>query len=362
MNRTNQTLLGTLGALFTLCLACFMCGKNLINAEQGGDHYWTHGCVTGDEAMLVVGGDEAASIDLSTGAALETTPLFVEAVSCGAKAGVAYASSEDAVRFPSGERGATDESSTMDLVGTTRDGALVHFSRETDGKGRPRKFARAWQGAPGVAGEALELAPALFGEVGSAHSPMPSAFINKVGNLLPDGRLVLAAGWIPNRSGDDVEAAPWGVFAIDLNAGEVTPLTGTLTCSPKLDTSLLWKVAASRDGQRVAAAFRGDGRTRVAVFEGEEALFTAELTDAREPTALEFSPEGDRLAVATLDDSGGVGKLTWLDVATGAPAWTSGELAGTVHFLQHLSDGSLVFITSKRMVARVGRDGVSRWK
>ena len=49
MSRTNQTIFGTLGAIFTLCIACFMCGKNLIDAEQGGDRYWTHGCVTGDE-------------------------------------------------------------------------------------------------------------------------------------------------------------------------------------------------------------------------------------------------------------------------------------------------------------------------
>lgn len=356
LTRTNQTVFGTLSAIFALSIGCFMCGRQLISAEQGGDHYWTHGCVTGDEALLIAGGDEAVSVDLSTGAVAKSVPLYVEAVTCSAKGGIAYAASEDMVRFPSGERGPTDVPSTKDLVGTTPDGVRVHYSRQTDSKARPRGYGKV------TAGNAeLELASRLFGEVDQAYAGTPSAFFNRVGGVMADGRLLLAAGWSANRSGDSVDPAPWGVFAVDPSARTVSPLIAMQVCSAKLDTSLLWKLAASPDGQRVAVAFRGDGTTRVAVYEGAKVLFTADVEGAREPSALGFSPKGDRLAVATLSDDGARGKVTWFEVSTGAPAWTSPEAEGTIYFLQHLSDGSLVFMRSSRVVTRVAPDGTAKW-
>ena len=356
MNRTNQTIFGTISAIFAASIGCFMCGKNLIAAEQGGEHYWTHACATGDERMLIVGGDEAASINLATGATIKTVPMYVETVTCAQKDGTAWASSEERVVFPDGERTPSQQASTQDIVGARVDGALVRLAREKDSKGRPRGFSRVWVGA----GPEVELTPDRFGVIGSTHAPMASAFFNRVGPVLPDGQLLLAAGWLPNRAGNNVEAAAWGTYAIDPLSGAVTPLAAPLTASAQLDTSLIWRLAASRDGKRVAAAFRGDGITRVAVFEGATLRWSADIEGAREPTALDFSPAGDRLAVATLSDDGAQGKVTWLD-AEGAVVWKSDLIEGTVYFAQYLSDGSFVIMTSKRVVKRLGEDGNSTW-
>lgn len=368
MARTNRTIIGGLAALLVLAGVCVTCGTLWLSAGPGDEHYWVRACVTGDETMLIAGGDEAVSVELATGRVLKTVPMYVEAVACGPRGGVAYAASADMVRFPAGERAATDEPTTTNIVGVRDDGSLVHFSRGFDRGGRaiarraPRNFAMLSVGRPGSLSAGLELVPARFGEVGAARSSGASAFFNVVGDVLPDGRLLLAAGWDGNRSPGYVEPTPWGIYAIDAGTGRVTPLVGTQTCSAHLDTSLLWKVAASPVGTLVAAAFRGGSSTRVAVYDGATLRFDLDIPGAREPTALDFSAAGDRLAVATLSDDGQRAKLTWIDLATGAPIWSSLEVDGTVHFVEHLSDGSLVFMSSRRIVMRVGPDGVPRWR
>jgi hypothetical protein len=221
-----------------------------------------------------------------------------------------------------------------------------------DNKGRPRSYAKV---------DGFELEPSLFGEVGAAHSAMASAFFNRVGGVLADGRLVLAAGWTANRSADTVEPAAWGVFAVDPKAHSVAALISKQACTTELDTARLWKVAASGDGRQVAVAFRGDGTTRVAVYESSKVRFTADVAQAREPTAMEFSPRGDRLAVATLSEDGSTSKVTWFDLSTGKPSWTSAEAEGTIHFLQQFKEGELVFMRSTRVVTRVGADGTAKW-
>ena len=345
LTRTNQTIFGTLAAIFSLSIGCFMCGKQLISAEQGGDHYWTSACVTGDESLLIAGGDEAASVDLATGAVVKSVPMYVETVSCSQQGGIAYAASEDMVRFPEGVRGPTDDASARDLAGPG-----VHFTRDVDNKGQPRSDAKV---------DGFELEPSLFGDVGAAHAAMPSAFFTKTGGVMSDGRLVLAAGWTANRSGNSVEPAAWSVFAVNPSARTVTALISKQSCTPERDTSLLWKVAASSDAKQVAVAFRGEGTTRVATYEAGR-VRTMDIAGAREPTAMEFSAKGDRLAVATLSEDGSASKLTWFDAATGKPTWTSPEAEGTIHFLHHLKDGSLVFVRSTRVVTRVAPDGTSK--
>jgi outer membrane protein assembly factor BamB len=363
MSRTLQFIFGTLSTIFVLVIACVTLGGQMINATRGGDPYWDHGCVTGDEKTLIAGGDESASVDLSTGAILKTVPMYVETVACGASGGTAYAASEDMVRFPAGERGPADEPSARDVVGMRSDGALVHYSRDTDNKARPRAWAQVSVGAPGHAGEPLALDAKRFGEVGAAQAPVPSSFLNRLGGLMHDGRLLLGAGWQPNRSGGTVDPAAWGIFAVDPGTKSVTRLSPKLEASAALDTLLLWNLAASRDGKVVAAAFRGnEGTTRVGAWDSEHLLFTVDIANAREPTAVSFSPEADQLAVATLSDDGSQGKVTCFDVTTGQVAWATPVFEGHVYFLQHLSDGSLVFMTSKRVVSRLSREGVPRWK
>jgi hypothetical protein len=353
MNRTNQTIFGTISAIFTLSIACFMCGKNLMQAEQGGDHYWTHGCVTGDETLLIAGGDEAASIDLATGATVKTVPMYVETVTCGEKDGIAWASSDEQVKFPEGVRGPSSQSSTQDVVGARGDGALVRFAREKDNKGRPRGWGRvSVGGSPEVA-----LTPDHFGVLGAARNAPVSQFLNRVGPVMPDGRLLLAAGWLPYSDQPGV----WGLYAVEPLSGQVAPIAGPIPAMKALDTSKLWVLTASRDQKLGAAAFRGENTTRVALFEGTNARWTIEIAGAREPTALDFSPAGDRLAVATLSEDGSQAKVTWLETADGKVAWASEALDGTAYLVRHLADASLVIMTSKRVVKRVSATGNSKW-
>ena len=79
-----------------------------------------------------------------------------------------------------------------------------------------------------------DLLPALFGSVGAARPlPLPDSFAVRFGNVLRDGRLLLAAGWQPSRSRGTVEDVPWAFFAWDLKtwtAAATTTATARCRC------------------------------------------------------------------------------------------------------------------------------------
>jgi hypothetical protein len=342
--------------LFLAVTFCVMCGKNLGDATSG-DHYWVRACVTTNEKLLVAGGDEAAAVDLATGKVVATAPMNVAAVACGASSGLAYGLADTLVRFPGAQQEPTHERDLNDVLGARPDGALVRFSRRTDQKASPTEWARVRVGSE----PDLALDPTRFGgAIAGVHDKPMSAFFTRVGALLPDGRLLLAAGWEPNRGPGSLEPVPWGVYALDASSGAVTPVAAPLRCSTDLDTARVWRVATTSDFQRSAVAFRTDGgRTRVAVYDGARLRFTTDLPDAREVTALDFTADGEQLTVATLADDGARARVSCID-GTGGVAWTSAEVEDTIALLHHLADGSLVVMTSKRVVLRLGADGTVR--
>jgi len=340
---------------------CVVCGRNLQQASSG-EHYWDTGCVTGDEKLMLLGGDESAAVELTGGTLAARNDLYGEAVVCGQSGGVAYGSSESMVRLPSNEKVATDEESTTDLVAARPDGTLVHFNRRNDSKGRAREFAQLRAGKAGQPGKSFELAPVVFSGVGEQKQGGPSGFFTWTGGVLGDGRLLLGAGWRPNRTPDELEAAPWGFFGMDLDSGAVTPLGPAHETTRELDGSMLWKVAASPDGAVRVASFRGESSIAVAIYRaGRTPDAVAAIDGAREAVAMDVSASGDRIAVAALAPDGSSTRVMLLDGA-GKTVWKSEPLEGSVYFLKLLGDGSLVYMTSRRAAARVAADGSPKWK
>lgn len=329
------------GALFTL-------GSATGDGESSSD-YWTSGCVTGDEQLLIAGGSGAVALELDGGARVARHPQYVEAVSCAKRSGVAYAASETMVRLPSAEQVATDDPAASSLI----DGSAVHYSR-------PYRDKR-WRGYGSVASGAatLELTPQRFGVFREDRGV--NAFLTWPGNVLPDGRLVVSAGWFPNRVGS-VEAAPWGVFAVDAAAGAVQQLGATHHASDALNFSSARAVAASPDGRSHAVAFDADPFVHLALYADAEApAATIDLDDARETTSLSYSPDGARVAIGTLAPGGEQSTVAVVDIATGRLAWRTAPAKGTVYLAQFLSDGSLVVMRSSRVVQRLEKNGTPRW-
>lgn len=338
-----------------------VCARNLLQATSG-ERSWDKGCVTGDEQLMLLGGDEAVAVELAGGTLAARSDLWAEAVVCGPSSGVAYGSSESMVRLPANEQVATDEERPTDLVAARADGTLVHFDRRSDGQGRAREYAQLRAGKPGQPGKSFELAPVVFSGVGEQRQGGPSGFFTWPGGLLGDGRLLLGAGWRPDRAFGELEAAPWGFFAMDLDSGAVTPLGPAHQTTRALDGSMLWKVAASPDGAVRVASFRGDTSVAVALYRaGREPDAVATLDGAREAVAMDVSAAGDRVAVAALAPDGSSTTVALLDGAAKV-AWKSEPLQGSVYFLKLLRDGSLVYMTSRRAAARVAADGTPRWK
>lgn len=331
---------------------CVMCGRNLQQATSG-ERYWDKGCVTGDEALMLVAGNESAAVELAGGTLAARSDAWGAAVVCGQRDGVAYGSSETMVRLPSNAQAPTDEESTTDLVAARADGTLVHFNRRNDRQGRSREFAQLRAGKAGQPGKTFELAPVVFSGVGEQGHGGPSGFFTWHHGVLADGRLLLGAGW---RSG------PWGFFAMDLDSGAVTPLGRPHESTTQLDSSRLWKVATSPDGAVRVASFRGETGIAVAVYRaGPEPDAVATIDGAREAVTLDVSASGERIAVAALAPDGASTTVVLLDGA-GKTAWQSERLEGSVYFLKLLRDGSLVYLTSERAAARIAPDGAVTWK
>ncbi|GMU59193.1 MAG: hypothetical protein AMXMBFR34_09560 [Myxococcaceae bacterium] len=349
MKKTALIAIALLAVLMvTCCLAPSALGL-LRGGGGGSSDYWTNGCVTGDERLLLAGGSESVAIDLETGKQVARHEQFGESTGCGKSDGVVYGVSDTMVRFPTNEQVGTDDPAAEDRV----EGTPVHYSRSRS-QNTWRGFANVREGA-----RALELKPALFGLPGPERSV--NALITWPGNVLPGGRLVVLAGWRPNRL-DAVEPAPWGVFAVDVSAGTVQQIGATHHASEGLNPTAAPQFAASSDGRMHVAAMGAEPVVRVALYEADEQpRAVVELDRAREATAIRYSEDGALIAVGTLSPQGMDSTVAIIDTARMRVVWRSEPAKGTVYVVRFLADGSLVFMRSSRTVTRVTREGRLLW-
>ncbi|MEW5741425.1 MAG: hypothetical protein AB1938_21065 [Myxococcota bacterium] len=350
MKKTALIVIALLAVLLvTCCLASSALG--LLSGGGGGSSsdYWNNACVTGDERLLLAGGSESVAFDLQTGKQIARHEQWGERASCGQSDGVVYGVSDTMVRFPTGEQVESDDPSAEDRV----EGTALHYSRWRS-QGAWREFGKVRAGE-----KALELKPALFGLPGPDRGV--NAFITWPGNVLPDGRLVVLAGWTPNNLGS-VEPAPWGLFAIDVSAGTVQQLGATHHASEALNPTVAPAIAASSDGRKHVAAMGAEPVVHVALYEADDKpRAVVDLDRAREATAIRFTEDGALMAVGTLSPEGTDSTVAIIDVAAAKVVWRSEPAKGTVYLVHFLADGSLVFMRSSRTVTRVTRDGKPLW-
>jgi hypothetical protein len=260
--------------------------------------YWSVSCVSGDERYLVAGGDQAALVDLSTAGIRERAPGMVKAVGCDATGGtvIGYGT---AFHWPGKSAIAPPPDPGGDsVVGLDARGAWISTARTVNG-GRWRGPASVYVHANGET-RRLELLPAAFGPVGAARTlSIADGFAVRFGTLLPDGRLLLAAGWQPSRSGDTVEDVPWGFFALDLATGAVAPLTEPLASDTSLNQAWFQRIAASADGTHLVVAAHDGKQMTVGRFErgANRAASVARVPAAGGPSALAVSPDGALVAL-----------------------------------------------------------------
>lgn len=347
MKKIALVVVGLIAVLMLMC-AGFSVLSFLGGGGSSSSDYWTTACVTGDGKLMLAGGTESVVLELDTGKQLARHEQWGEKAACAQSDGVVYASSETMVRFPAGTQAPTDDERARDRV----DGSAVHYSRSFS-----QKAWRSW-GNVSAGGKSLELKPSMFG---FSDEKSMNAFVTWPGNVLPDGRLVVLAGWRPNNLGS-IEPTPWGAFAADAAAGTVQQLGAMHRSSEALNPLGLPKIAASRDGRVHAAALGGDPVVHVAIYEaGEQPRAVVDLDSAREATALRVSDDGAYIAVGTLAPGGSESHVAIIDAAKGVVVWRSEAASGTVYLTQFLADGSLVFMRSNRTAARVTPDGKTVW-
>lgn len=282
---------------------CGMAGKGVATGGGGtsvGDGYWNHSCITGDGKLLVAGGDHAAIIDATTGKPIARHASQVKAIGCDPTTATVLAY-DGAWKFPGNTPVVPAADPPGTVVGLTEAGAWISWNRTISG--------RAWRGpamlyvtAGGSEPKRLELLPALFGKVGEGKAlPLPDSFAVRVGGLLEDGRVLVAAGWQPNQSGGTLEDVPWGFFAVDPTTGSAAGVTLPLRTDSFFQQNLMQKVAASPSGESLAVATHDGKRLAVGLFaQGADApTRKAELQAIGSPSALAVSARGNWIAVGT---------------------------------------------------------------
>ena len=328
---------------------------------SSSDGYWARACVTKDEKLLLASGDEAAAIELATGKTVARTKFYGSLLVCDVSDGAAYDNGEsEAVKLPQGTRGPVSNVVVRDIALVRVDGTYLRAKRPTDSKGR----ATGPMTLQPDAKKTFVLEPSLFGAVGAAMtSSSTRGFRTSIEGETADGRVLLVAGWEPNRLGS-VDPIPWGLFAFDATTGKAT-LVGVTR--PNDEARGIWNIddtAAARDASAFAATFRKDDASHLAIYDPAKAAprFVVPLPDARESTVLGFSAAGDRVVVATQVPSGSQSHVRVVDVATGAIAWSTPAMPGTVYHAQFLADGSVVHAASTRLVTLVDRNGATKWQ
>lgn len=323
------------------------CGRP--SAPGSGDGgYWTASCVSGDGRHLVAGGDHAALVDASTGVVTLRVPGMVKAVGCD-DAGAVVVGYSTAFRLPGKTSTPVPAIGGESVVARTAEGAWVSTAR--------RIVARNWQGPARVfvGGDPTDLGPARFGRVGAARSlPTADTFAVRFGNFLQDGRLLVAAGWQPSRSGATVEDIPWAFFAWDLKAREASPLTAPLPSDAAINQSWVQEIAASRDGAHLVVATHDGQKLSVGWYAraARQPTRVVSLASKGAASALSISEDGAFVAIGTESRGRDAPARVWLLDAAGKVAWTRAfeKTVAGVHFL---ADSALIVAAGEGKAIRI---------
>jgi len=211
----------------------------------------------------------------------------------------------------------------------------------------------------------MDLLPERFGSVGAARQlPTADTFAVRFGNVLQDGRLLLAAGWQPSRSGNAVEAVPWGFFAFDLRNGEASPLTPPLESDGAINQALVQKIAATPDAAQLVVATHDGQQLSVGRFErgSDRPSRVTALAAKRSPSAAAIARDGAFVAVGTETRGRDAPGKAWVIDREGKPIWT-GEFRKTVAGVHFLPDGSLLVVAAEAKAVRVALPaGTEKWR
>jgi hypothetical protein len=351
--------------VFFLRATCALGVMSGTSCSPGGDAngYWSESCLSGDGRYLLAGGDHAALVDLSTGKIVERAPGMVKAVGCEEGGGVVVGYTA-AVRLP-GKIPVTPVPSLSGdgVLALSPDGAWISEGRRISGG--------KWKGPAFVfvlekgASRSTDLLPERFGSVGAAR-PRPTAdsFAVRFGNLLQDGRLVLAAGWQPSSSLGVFEDVPWGFFALNLRTGEASPLTLPLHSDAAFNQHWLQKIAATPDGAHLMVAAHDGKQMSVGQFEQGAKLPSrvTSLAAAGSPSAVAISADGALVAVGSESRGRDAPAKAWVIDRAGKSVWT-GEFQKTVAGVHFLADGSLLVVAGEAKAVKVGLPaGAEQWR
>jgi hypothetical protein len=314
------------GALAILAAAWLARG---VPSPIKGGGIWSHSCVSGDDGYLAVAGDHSALLDLNDGHELERLLKAGDAVAC---------SGASAIVIGGGHAWALPGKTEVTPAPEFR-GELVAVSPVGE-----------WVGSSAegifVGARKLDLSPARF-------KAPPEGFEVRAGNLIEDGRLVVAATWKPAVAPEPGSVHPepsrgsaaWGLFAIDLRTSEPTPLTLPLEATAQLPE----RIAATPDGMHLATASFDGKQLTVAMFDQGAKQATKQVTHAARAglTTLAISDDGAWIAAGTASPG-----LAWVVDPSGNTIW-SGELPQGVIGLHFLGDDSLIVTAANAQARRV---------
>lgn len=328
------------------------------DADRG---YWSATCVSGDGRYLLAGGDHTALVDLAAGRLVERRPGLVKAVGCDASGGIAIGYS-GALQWPAKTPAGPPPRLGDTVLARDAKGAWISASR--------RLATGKWSGPPtvlvsGATGpRSFELLPQHFGPVGSARTlPFADTFAVRFGTLLEDGRMALAAGWQPSRSGSQVEDVPWAFFALDLGTGAIEALTPPLRSDAAINQAWLQTIAATPDGEQFVLATHDGTLLTVARFErgADRPSLVVRLPARGSANAVALSPDGSFAAVASETRGRDAPATVRVVDRGGKTVWTAGfrkNVAG-LHFLR---DGALVVAAGEAKAVRVALPaGTGSW-
>ncbi len=336
-------------------------------AGSGGAHYWTHGCVSADESLLGVVGDEAALVNLQDGQIRQQIVAYFEDVAC----------------FPDGEVVALATSGLFsvkeavwleqwnktvrwELAGVLPDKQVVTTYRamSAPSSSGSRRFrgplvVSVGPPRPGSEKQSFELPPEVFDGVGQGGIAFFQTFPVRI---VEGERLVVAAGFEPNYAFGKVQTLPWGFYSVDLSNGEVSRWGPTHTNDDTVNLYFYSRLAATPDGQVLTMALQLEQKRQVIVAglraDTAQETFRAVIADATQVNDVCLNRRGDLLAIV-VDRS----ELYALDGQSGQVLWWADSGGNAINHIGFLGDDSLVVMTSQRTVARLnGRDGQIVWQ
>ena len=347
--------------LAVLAASCLL-GPACSRSPAPGGGYWSTSCVSGDGRYLLAGGDHTALVDLTAGKVLERLPGLVEAVGCDSGGGTALGYS-GALQWPAKTPAGASPSLGDSVLGRDASGAWISSSRSAS--------AGKWRGpatvtvSGGAHDRAFQLLPQQFGVVGAARPlPVADTFAVRFGGPMHDGRLLLAAGWQPSRSGEEVEEVPWAFFALDLASGAPTPLTPPLASDARINQAWLQRIAATPDGSRLLVTAHDGSQLTVAQYEpgADRASLVTSLPARGSPSAVALRADGAFAAVAAETRGREAPAVVWVLDRNGRQVWT-GTFRKNVAGLHFLPDGSLVVAAGEAVAVKVALpDGIEKWR